>query len=55
VKITVPRAALTEIAGGKRRIRVGDLIRKVSEAVGIKPCGGCKDRQKSLNRFVVKW
>lgn len=55
VRVTVPRQALEELAAGRRSIRVGDLIRKVTEAVGIRACGGCKERQKSLNRFEVKW
>jgi hypothetical protein len=55
MNIKVPKAALTELAQGKRRIRLGDLIRRVTEAVGIKPCAGCKERQKSLNRFEMKW
>ena len=28
---------------------VGDTIAKVTKAVGIKPCGGCKKRQKAIN------
>ena len=29
---------------------VGDTIAKVTSAVGIKPCGGCKKRQQMLNK-----
>lgn len=28
---------------------LGDTIAKATKAVGIKPCGGCKKRQKWLN------
>jgi hypothetical protein len=28
---------------------LGDTIAKITNAVGIKPCGGCKKRQKKLN------
>jgi hypothetical protein len=28
----------------------GDTIAKITSAVGIKPCGGCKRRQEALNR-----
>lgn len=28
---------------------LGDTIAKITKAVGIKPCGGCRKRQKKLN------
>lgn len=31
---------------------LGDTIAKITKAVGIKPCGGCKKRQKKLNKAV---
>lgn len=31
---------------------LGDTIAKVTSAVGIKPCGGCKKRQRQLNKLV---
>lgn len=31
---------------------LGDTIAKVTSAVGIKPCGGCKKRQAKLNKRV---
>jgi hypothetical protein len=55
VRVTIPREELQRLAGGKRGIRVGDLIRRVTAAIGMKSCGGCKERQKSLNRFEVRW
>lgn len=30
---------------------LGDVIAKVTTAVGIEPCEGCKDRQFTLNRL----
>jgi hypothetical protein len=30
---------------------LGDTVAKVTRAVGIKPCGGCKKRQKRLNEI----
>jgi len=30
---------------------LGDTIAKITKAVGIKPCGGCKKRQKKLNEW----
>ena len=31
---------------------LGDAIARVTTAVGVKPCGGCKERQAMLNRLV---
>lgn len=30
--------------------KLGDAVAEVTKAVGIQPCGGCKQRQESLNR-----
>jgi len=31
---------------------LGDTVAKVTAALGIKPCGGCKKRQERLNKAV---
>ena len=31
---------------------LGDTVAKITAAIGIKPCGGCKGRQDALNRMV---
>ena len=31
---------------------LGDTIAKITKAVGIKPCGGCKKRQAALNKIA---
>lgn len=31
---------------------LGDTVAKLTAAVGLKPCGGCKKRQDMLNRLV---
>lgn len=31
---------------------LGDVVAAVTTAVGIKPCGGCKQRQEALNKLV---
>jgi hypothetical protein len=37
----------------RRRSRgLGDTIAKITSAVGIKACGGCKKRQARLNELV---
>lgn len=30
----------------------GDTIAKITSAVGIKPCGSCKERQATLNKWL---
>lgn len=30
---------------------LGDTIKKVTDKMGIKPCGGCKKRQDQLNKL----
>jgi hypothetical protein len=34
-------------------IGFGDALKRVSYAVGIKPCGGCDKRAATLNRWMV--
>ena len=34
-------------------IGLGDAIKRVTYAVGIKPCGGCDKRAAALNRWMV--
>ena len=45
-----------KISGDKRPIQksrgLGDTIAKVTKAVGVKPCGGCKKRQEKLNKIL---
>ena len=31
---------------------LGDVVAAATSAVGITPCGGCKERQEALNRLV---
>ena len=31
---------------------LGDVVAAATNAVGIKPCGGCKARQEALNKAV---
>ena len=32
---------------------LGDTIKRATEKVGIKPCGGCKQRQEKLNQMFA--
>jgi hypothetical protein len=34
-------------------ISLGDLVKRVTYAAGIRPCGGCEKRAAALNRRVV--
>jgi hypothetical protein len=34
-------------------IGLGDALKRVTYAVGIKPCSGCETRAAKLNRWVV--
>lgn len=34
-------------------IGLGDAIKRVTYALGIKPCAGCERRAAALNRWVV--
>jgi hypothetical protein len=34
-------------------IGLGDAIKHVTHALGIRPCGGCERRAAALNRWVV--
>lgn len=35
-------------------IGVGDLVKRVTDLVGLKPCRGCERRREILNRWVIK-
>ena len=34
-------------------IGLGDVIKRATSAVGVKPCGGCAQRAAVLNRWMV--
>jgi len=34
-------------------IGLGDVIKRTTAYIGIKPCGGCEGRAAALNRWVV--
>ena len=37
-----------------REIGAGDLLKAaIQNTLGVKPCGGCDERRKALNRRVV--
>lgn len=48
-------AELNTLLEGQKKVAVsrgvGDTIKKVTDKLGIKQCGGCKARQKALNKM----
>lgn len=34
-------------------VGLGDVVNRVTYAMGIKPCGGCERRAAALNRWMV--
>jgi hypothetical protein len=34
-------------------IGLGDVVKRATYAMGIKPCGGCEQRAAALNRWMV--
>jgi hypothetical protein len=34
-------------------IGLGDVVQRVSYAMGIKPCGGCERHAAAMNRWMV--
>jgi hypothetical protein len=39
--------------GADSSIGLGDTLKRVTTAIGIRPCGGCKHRAEALNRWIV--
>ena len=37
----------------EEEVGLGDLIKKTTYALGIKPCGGCQKRAATLNRWMT--
>ena len=37
----------------EEEIGLGDVIKRATYAIGVKPCGGCERRAKALNRWMV--
>jgi hypothetical protein len=35
------------------RVGLGDAVKRITYAAGIKPCGGCGRRAAALNRWMV--
>jgi hypothetical protein len=34
-------------------VGLGDVVQRVTYAMGIKPCGGCERRAAAMNRWMI--
>jgi hypothetical protein len=50
LELPTPENQKKEIAKVRKLKGLGDTIAKVTKAIGIQPCGGCKERQEFLNK-----
>jgi hypothetical protein len=37
----------------EQEIGLGDAIKRVTSAMGVRPCGGCEKRAAALNRWLT--
>ena len=37
----------------EEEIGLGDVVKRATSYLGIRPCGGCQDRAAALNRWMV--
>lgn len=37
----------------EKEIGLGDVIKRATSAIGLKPCGGCERRATALNNWLV--
>jgi hypothetical protein len=37
----------------EEEVGLGDVIKRATYAMGIKPCGGCEKRAAAMNRWMV--
>lgn len=45
------QSVVKNMAKGRKSKGLGDTIKKMTDAVGIKQCGACKKRQEKLNKM----
>jgi hypothetical protein len=50
---TPHRVRLPGFIKSEDEVGLGDVIKRVTYAMGIKPCGGCEQRAAALNRWMV--
>jgi hypothetical protein len=47
------RVRLPGFIKSEDEVGLGDVVKRVTYAMGIKPCGGCEHRAAALNRWMV--
>jgi hypothetical protein len=52
---TPPRTQRIRLPGFvvEHDVGLGDVIKRATSAIGIRPCGGCARRAAALNRWLV--
>jgi hypothetical protein len=48
-----PQPIRIPIPGLKQSIGLGNTVKRMTSALGIRPCGGCQRRASALDRMVV--
>lgn len=47
------RVRLPGFIANDEEIGLGDVVKRITYAMGIKPCGGCERRATALNAWMV--
>ena len=50
---TARRVRLPGFVLNEEEIGLGDAVRGLTYALGVKPCGGCEKRAAALNRWIT--
>ncbi|MCI0598995.1 MAG: hypothetical protein L0Y50_08375 [Beijerinckiaceae bacterium] len=52
---TSPRPYSVRLPGfvSDEEVGLGDVVKRMTYAIGIRPCGGCAERAAALNRWFV--
>ena len=37
----------------RREIGLGDAVKRITDSLGVRQCGGCEERQRTMNSRVV--
>ena len=47
------RVRLPVFLSDEDEVGLGDVVKRATSSVGIRPCGGCEQRAAALNRWLV--
>ena len=50
---TARRVRLPGFIVNEDEIGLGDAVKKFTNALGVRPCGGCEKRAAALNRWIA--